>query len=158
MRSIYFLLKTIFFILHFSHYKHLPMPRKQCCSRKHILSPRSGSLQDQYLQFNNHHPLQLADMLEPLREIRDGYLISLSFGTPSPVIQVYRDTGSDLTWLPCTNHSPFDCIDAMKTRITLFLRIIYCLVLHTHHLPPCDSCSSPYCIHMHISDNLYDPC
>ncbi|KAK3188895.1 hypothetical protein Dsin_028456 [Dipteronia sinensis] len=48
--------------------------------------------------------------MEPLRVVRDGYLISLNIGTPTQVIQVYMDTGSDLTWVPCGNLS-FDCVD-----------------------------------------------
>ncbi|KAJ8452367.1 hypothetical protein Cgig2_006172 [Carnegiea gigantea] len=50
----------------------------------------------------------VSDVVEQLREIRDGYLMSLNLGTPPQGIQVYMDTGSDLTWVPCGNLT-FDC-------------------------------------------------
>ncbi|CAM8930021.1 unnamed protein product [Rhodiola kirilowii] len=98
-------------------------------------------------------------MTEPLREIRDGYLIPLSFGTPPQVVQVYMDTGSDLTWVPCINinHSVFDCIECDdNTNIFLKKNILFS---PSHSMSSLnDSCASPYCIDIHSSDNFYDPC
>lgn len=106
------------------------------------------------MQSKASKPLQVLDMLEPLKENRDGYLISLNLGTPQQVLQVFMDTGSDLTWVPCGNIS-FDCMDCddygkykltatfSPTRSSSSLR---------------DLCTSPFCIDIHSSDNDYDPC
>ncbi|CAI9266291.1 unnamed protein product [Lactuca saligna] len=94
------------------------------------------------------------DMMEPLRGVRDGYLISLNLGSPPQVIQVYMDTGSDLTWVPCGNLS-FNCIDCDNytntTPMSKFspLQSSSCVR---------DSCASEFCINVHSSDNPYDPC
>ncbi|KAI3779051.1 hypothetical protein L2E82_08502 [Cichorium intybus] len=94
------------------------------------------------------------DMMEPLREVRDGYLISLNLGSPPQIIQVYMDTGSDLTWVPCGNLS-FNCIDcddyANNMPMSKFspLQSSSCVR---------DSCASELCSNVHSSDNPYDPC
>ncbi|XP_077219798.1 eukaryotic aspartyl protease family protein [Tasmannia lanceolata] len=93
-------------------------------------------------------------MLEPLREFRDGYLISLSLGTPQQVIQVYMDTGSDLTWVPCGNLS-FDCMDCDDYR-NYKLMASFSPSYSSSSLR--DFCTSSYCIDIHSSDNNYDPC
>ncbi|KAL7094208.1 hypothetical protein ACP275_11G087400 [Erythranthe tilingii] len=99
----------------------------------------------------------LADMTEPLKEVRDGYIISLNLGTPSQIIQVYLDTGSDLTWVPCGNLS-FDCIDCNGNKNNK-------LTTPTSNFSPShsssslrDSCSSPFCSDVHSSDNSFDTC
>ncbi|KAI5667828.1 hypothetical protein M9H77_17681 [Catharanthus roseus] len=97
------------------------------------------------------------DMIEPLKEIRDGYIISLNLGTPQQIIQVYMDTGSDLTWVPCGNLT-FDCIDCddyKNNKITSSSSSF-----SPSYSSSCsrDSCSSPFCINIHNSDNSYDPC
>ncbi|KAI3436932.1 Peptidase A1 domain-containing protein [Psidium guajava] len=93
-------------------------------------------------------------IVEPLREDRDGYLISLNIGTPSQVIQVYLDTGSDLTWVPCGNLS-FDCMDCDDYKNNkpnaAFSPSYSSSTLR-------DSCFSRFCIDVHSSDNPYDPC
>ncbi|KAI3730640.1 hypothetical protein L1987_61812 [Smallanthus sonchifolius] len=94
-------------------------------------------------------------MMEPLREVRDGYIISLNLGSPPQVIQVYMDTGSDLTWVPCGNFT-FNCIDCQE--YTNYSPIIN--KYSPLHSSSCvrDSCASPFCIDVHSSDNTYDPC
>ncbi|XP_043699726.1 probable aspartyl protease At4g16563 [Telopea speciosissima] len=100
-------------------------------------------------------PIEMVDMLEPLKEVRDGYLISLNLGTPPQVIQVYLDTGSDLTWVPCGNLT-FDCIDcddygSYRPAMATFSPFQSSSALR-------DLCTSTFCIQVHSSDNSYDPC
>lgn len=99
--------------------------------------------------------LQMFDMMEPLREVRDGYTISLTLGTPPQVIQVYMDTGSDLTWVPCENFS-FDCIDCDEYKSNKLLMARYSPSYSSTSLR--DICVSPFCINIHNSDNFFDPC
>ncbi|GMH03163.1 hypothetical protein Nepgr_005002 [Nepenthes gracilis] len=95
------------------------------------------------------------NMMEPLREVRDGYLISLTLGTPPQVIQAYLDTGSDLTWVPWGNVS-FDCIDCDQYyrahRLTGAFSPLYSS--SSARVP----CISSFCTEIHSSDNFYDPC
>ncbi|XP_031256191.1 probable aspartyl protease At4g16563 [Pistacia vera] len=92
-------------------------------------------------------------MVEPLREVRDGYLISLNIGTPPQVIQVYMDTGSDLTWVPCGNLS-FDCMDCDDYRNNKLSNF------SPSRSSSCsrDICGSSFCLDIHSSDNSFDPC
>ncbi|PIN24806.1 Aspartyl protease [Handroanthus impetiginosus] len=93
-------------------------------------------------------------MTEPLKAIRDGYIISLNLGTPPQIIQVYLDTGSDLTWVPCGNIS-FDCIDCDDYGNN---KLIASFSPSHSSSSLRDSCSSPFCINIHSSDNTFDPC
>lgn len=99
-----------------------------------------------------------SDMIEPLRAVRDGYLITLNIGTPGQVIQVYMDTGSDLTWVPCGNLS-FNCLDCDDYRNNNHNKL-----MSTNFSPSRssssvrDSCGSSFCIDIHSSDNSFDPC
>ncbi|XP_027086443.1 probable aspartyl protease At4g16563 [Coffea arabica] len=93
-------------------------------------------------------------MMEPLREIGDGYLISLNVGNPSQTIQVYMDTGSDLTWVPCGNLT-FNCIDCDDNKNR---NIMASFSPFSSSSSIRDSCSSLFCIDIHSSDNSYDPC
>ncbi|KAF8408638.1 hypothetical protein HHK36_004701 [Tetracentron sinense] len=96
----------------------------------------------------------MSNMVEPLREVKDGYLISLNLGTPPQIIQVYMDTGSDLTWVPCGNLS-FDCMDCDDYRNSKSMATF------THsESSSClrDLCTSSFCTDIHSSDNSYDPC
>ncbi|KAA8537112.1 hypothetical protein F0562_029590 [Nyssa sinensis] len=99
-------------------------------------------------------PSEMLDIMEPLREVRDGYLISLNLGTPPRVIQVYMDTGSDLTWVPCGNLS-FDCMDCDDYRNNKLMASFSPSYSSSSYR---DSCSSPFCMDIHSSDNSYDPC
>ncbi|XP_071714602.1 probable aspartyl protease At4g16563 [Rutidosis leptorrhynchoides] len=93
-------------------------------------------------------------MMEPLKEIRDGYIMSLNIGSPPQVIQVYMDTGSDLTWVPCGNLS-FNCINCDDyTNNSPFSK--YSPLYSSSSIR--DSCTSQLCIDVHTSDNPYDPC
>lgn len=100
-------------------------------------------------------PLEVLDyMMEPLRGFKDGYLISLNLGTPPQVIQVYMDTGSDLTWVPCGNIS-FECMecdDYWNYKLSATFSPSY----SSSSLR--DTCTSPFCTNVHSSDNPYDPC
>ncbi|KAK4361412.1 hypothetical protein RND71_020364 [Anisodus tanguticus] len=91
------------------------------------------------------------DIREPLREVRDGYLISLNIGTPPQIIEVYMDTGSDLTWVPCGNLS-FDCIDCDDYKLMSSFSPSFSSSSYR------DFCASPSCINIHSSDNPFDQC
>ncbi|GKU92693.1 hypothetical protein SLEP1_g6392 [Rubroshorea leprosula] len=106
-------------------------------------------------RYSTKRPLQAFDMMEPLREVRDGYLISLNIGTPSQVIQVFMDTGSDLTWVPCGNLS-FDCIDCDDFRNNKLTMAAFSPSYSSSVIR--DSCGSPLCINIHNSDDYFDPC
>lgn len=97
------------------------------------------------------NPSQVQDMTEPLKAVRDGYIISLNIGTPPQLIQVYLDTGSDLTWVPCGNLS-FDCIDCDDHKLTATFSP------SRSSSSSRDSCSSPFCTDIHSSDNSFDSC
>ncbi|KAG5230463.1 aspartyl protease [Salix suchowensis] len=92
---------------------------------------------------------------KPLMEVRDGYLISLSIGTPPQVIQVRMDTGSDLTWVPCGNPS-FDCMECDDYRNNKLITASFSPSYSSSSYR--DSCASPFCIDIHRSDNTLDPC
>lgn len=96
---------------------------------------------------------QVLDIMEPLREVRDGYLISLNIGTPPQVIQVYMDTGSDLTWVPCGNLS-FDCMDCDDYRNNKLSNFSPSRSSSSYR----DLCGSSFCLDVHSSDNSFDPC
>ncbi|XP_073049692.1 probable aspartyl protease At4g16563 [Primulina eburnea] len=98
--------------------------------------------------------LEMLDMTEPLREVRDGYIISLNLGTPPQLIQVYLDTGSDLTWVPCGNVT-FECIDCSDYRSS---RLTANFSPSRSSSATRDSCFSRFCIDVHSSDSSYDPC
>lgn len=99
-------------------------------------------------------PTETLDIMEPLREVRDGYLISLNLGTPPQIIQAYMDTGSDLTWVPCGNLS-FDCLECDDYRNNK-LNPTFSPSRSSSSLR--DACPSPFCVDIHSSDNTYDPC
>ncbi|XP_009801352.1 putative aspartyl protease At4g16563 [Nicotiana tabacum] len=96
----------------------------------------------------------LDDIMEPLREVRDGYLITLNLGTPPQIIQVYMDTGSDLTWVPCGNLS-FDCIDCDDYKNHKLMSSFSPSFSSSSSRDFCDSHS---CINIHSSDNAFDQC
>lgn len=143
---LFILLLTTFFIT--SH-------AKQKTSNSVVLAlTHSRALSPSPMQLEASKPLQLLDVLEPLNENIDGYLISLNLGTPQQVLQVYMDTGSDLTWVPCGNF-PFDCMDCDdygKYRLMATYS-------PSHSFSSLRNlCTSPLCIDIHSSDNDYDPC
>ncbi|PON62045.1 Aspartic peptidase [Trema orientale] len=94
-------------------------------------------------------------MMEPLRAVRDGYLIPLYLGSPPQVIQVYMDTGSDLTWVPCGNNLSFDCLDCDDYRDN---KLTAAFSPSHSSSSARDLCSSSFCIDIHSSDNYIDPC
>ncbi|CAN6337118.1 unnamed protein product [Urochloa humidicola] len=98
------------------------------------------------------------DIIEPVTAYTDGYLLSLNLGTPPQVFQVYLDTGSDLTWVPCGTSS-YQCMECGNE-------------LRSSSKPPptpmflpsqsssnaMDLCGSRFCVDVHSSDNRFDPC
>ncbi|KAK9267373.1 hypothetical protein L1049_009798 [Liquidambar formosana] len=100
-------------------------------------------------------PSELLDMMEPLREVRDGYLISLNLGTPPQVIRAYMDTGNDLTWVPCGNLT-FDCMDCDQYYRSNKLMDTFSPSYSASSSR--ESCASSFCVEIHSSDNSYDPC
>ncbi|CAK9182099.1 unnamed protein product [Ilex paraguariensis] len=149
--TIYFLpLLTAFFIFQQSHAR----PRAPNSLVLGLTQSRN-ILPTPKLPLNSvRKPSETFDMLEPLREVRDGYLISLNLGKPKQVIQVYMDTGSDLTWVPCGNLS-FDCIDCDDYRNNKLMASFSPSYSSSSFR---DSCASPFCINIHSSDNSFDPC
>jgi len=92
------------------------------------------------------------DIIEPVTAYTDGYLLSLNLGTPPQVFQVYLDTGSDLTWVPCGSSS-YQCLECGSS------------VKPTPTFLPSESssntrdlCGSRFCVDVHSSDNRFDPC
>lgn len=106
---------------------------------------------------SKRRPSEALDMMEPLREVRDGYLISLNFGTPPQAIQVYMDTGSDLTWVPCGNLS-FDCINCDEYKNNIRLTTANTFSPSFSSSSGRDLCGSIFCIDIHSSDNAFDTC
>ncbi|CAN1846205.1 Probable aspartyl protease At4g16563 [Linum perenne] len=106
-------------------------------------------------------PIQTAssmDMMEPLRGVRDGYLIPLNLGTPPQLVQVYMDTGSDLTWVPCGNFT-FDCIDCDDYyKSTLNPKSFGSFTPSLSSTSYRDMCGSRFCYDVHSSESYLDPC
>ncbi|XP_062093659.1 probable aspartyl protease At4g16563 [Humulus lupulus] len=97
-------------------------------------------------------------MIEPLRAVQDGYLVPLYLGTPPQLIQVYMDTGSDLTWVPCGNNpSFFNCMGCDDGGISKkYLTAAFSPFRSSSTAR--ELCSSSFCIDIHSSDNYIDPC
>ncbi|MFS7959506.1 putative nepenthesin [Helianthus anomalus] len=150
-----FLFISLFSIAHNSHARQHTTPKTSDSlvlgltnTRTTIKLPKESSI------LNLKVSSQTFDMLEPLKEVRDGYIISLNLGSPPQVIQVYMDTGSDLTWVPCGNLS-FNCIDCQD--YTIHSSMSRYSPLQSSSCVR-DTCASQFCIDVHSSDNPYDPC
>ncbi|KAL8258214.1 hypothetical protein R6Q59_030255 [Mikania micrantha] len=149
---------SLFSIAIVSHARQHPKPKTSNSlvlgltnSRTTIKLPKESSILNHKVSSQTSQTL---DIMEPLREVRDGYILSLNLGTPPQLIQVYMDTGSDLTWVPCGNLS-FTCIDCQEyTNNSPMSRF------SPSYSSSCvrDSCTSQFCIDVHSSDNSYDPC
>ncbi|AQK94741.1 Probable aspartyl protease At4g16563-like precursor [Zea mays] len=96
------------------------------------------------------------DIVEPVTAYTDGYLLSLNLGTPPQVFQVYLDTGSDLTWVPCGS-SGYQCTECGGSSsvtpppTTTFLP-------SESSSNARDLCGSRFCVDVHSADNRFDPC
>ncbi|KAG8635599.1 probable aspartyl protease At4g16563 [Manihot esculenta] len=146
-----------FFLFHILLTAYQPLAKQRNPSTALVLGLRhsSASLPIPNASANSRNrQTQISDMMEPLREVRDGYLISLNIGTPPQVIQVYMDTGSDLTWVPCGNLS-FDCVDCDDYKNSKLMGIFSSSYSSSSYR---ESCASPYCTDIHSSDNYFDPC
>ncbi|XP_076927117.1 putative aspartyl protease At4g16563 [Bidens hawaiensis] len=156
-----FLFISLFSIANNSHARQLPNSKTSDSlvlgltnSRTTIKLPKESLTLTLNLKVKSQMSQTFDNMMEPLRELRDGYIISLNLGSPPQVIQVYMDTGSDLTWVPCGNLS-FNCIDCQD-----YTNLVSMSRYSPLHSSSCvrDSCSSQFCIDVHSSDNSYDPC
>lgn len=127
----------------------LPTPRANSGANDHSRTTASSTKGQSEASFA---------VMEPLRAVRDGYIIPLYLGTPPQVIQVYMDTGSDLTWVPCGNNLSFSCLDCDDYRNNKLLGAA-AIFSPSHSLSALrDLCSSSFCIDIHSSDNFIDPC
>lgn len=122
-------------------------------SRNSLLIPKSSSAGG--LRSRRRRTIEPSAMTEQLKEVRDGYIIPLVLGNPPQVIQVYMDTGSDLTWVPCGNLS-FDCMDCDDYRSYKMLMATFSPSRSTSSVR--DLCGSSFCVDIHSSDNSIDPC
>ncbi|XP_022142611.1 probable aspartyl protease At4g16563 [Momordica charantia] len=129
-------------------------------SRTSLLTPKRGYFSRKGSSSSINKPMEEIgsdNVIEPLREIRDGYLISLTLGTPPQVIQVYMDTGSDLTWVPCGNLS-FDCQDCEEYQNNVSGPKLAPFSPTHSSTSIRDTCGSSFCMDIHSSDNPFDPC
>ncbi|TVU20637.1 hypothetical protein EJB05_36852, partial [Eragrostis curvula] len=95
------------------------------------------------------------DIIEPVTAYTDGYLLSLNLGTPPQIFQVYLDTGSDLTWVPCGTSS-YECIDCGNEHSSSKPTPTFLPFLSSTNTR--DLCGSRFCADVHSSDNRYDTC
>ncbi|XP_065854739.1 probable aspartyl protease At4g16563 [Euphorbia lathyris] len=147
--------KFLLFILHLFFISNQSLAKQKNPNNRLILSLTHSSTSLPHPKHSRTKLTQLDQtMIEPLREVRDGYLISLNIGTPPQVIQVYMDTGSDLTWVPCGNLS-FDCLNCDEYKNSKLTSAFSSSSSSTYYR---DSCSSPFCIEIHSSDNPFDSC
>ncbi|KAL5577674.1 hypothetical protein UlMin_019373 [Ulmus minor] len=123
-------------------------------SRTTLLTPKHSTVSSSTIASTKGSKSESFAMMEPLRAVRDGYLMPLYLGTPPQVIQVYMDTGSDLTWVPCGN-LPFDCLDCDDYRNNKLTATFS--PAHSSSSVR-DLCGSSFCIDIHSSDNYIDPC
>lgn len=145
----FFLLLITTSIFAKSHARETPNPKSLVLglthySRSTLPTPKSSK----------KLPSEMVDMMEPLKEVRDGYIMSLNLGTPPQIIQVYLDTGSDLTWVPSGNLS-FDCLDCEAYRNN---KLTASFSPSRSSTSSRESCSTSFCMNIHNSDNSFDTC
>ncbi|KAL3623707.1 hypothetical protein CASFOL_032523 [Castilleja foliolosa] len=107
---------------------------------------RYGSLKNQYSE--------TLDITEPLKELPQGFVMSLTLGTPPQVVnKVLFDTGSDLIWVPCGKAS-FTCTgcDNPKSDFSTIFNPTSSSSLRR------ESCTTPLCVNLHSAENYYDTC
>lgn len=92
------------------------------------------------------------DMMEPLREDRDGYLIYFNLGSPDQVMPVYMDNRSNLSWVPINENISFDSEVYRKNELTRFFSPLFSSSFTR------DICNSSFCNDIHSPDNFHDPC
>ncbi|KAF8715826.1 hypothetical protein HU200_026778 [Digitaria exilis] len=97
------------------------------------------------------------DIIEPVTAYIDGYLLSLNLGTPPQVFQVYLDTGSDLTWVPCGTSS-YQCMECGSNEHSTSKRPTPMFLPSQSSTNTMDLCGSRFCVDVHSSDNRFDPC
>ena len=95
------------------------------------------------------------DIIEPVTAYTDGYLLSLNLGTPPQVFQVYLDTGSDLTWVPCGTTS-YQCMECGNDHSSSKPSPMFLPSQSSSNTM--DLCGSRFCVNVHSSDNRFDPC
>ncbi|KAL6610475.1 hypothetical protein ACP70R_040444 [Stipagrostis hirtigluma subsp. patula] len=103
----------------------------------------------------NSTEFDFLDIIEPVTAYTDGYLLSLNLGTPPQVFQVYLDTGSDLTWVPCGTSS-YQCMECGNEHSSSKPTPIFSPSQSSSNTR--ELCGSRFCADVHSSDNKYDPC
>ncbi|KQK05459.1 probable aspartyl protease At4g16563 [Brachypodium distachyon] len=96
------------------------------------------------------------DIIEPIATYTDGYLLSLNLGTPPQVFQVYLDTGSDLTWVPCGTNTSYQCLECGNEHS--ISKPTPAFSLSQSYSSTRDLCGSRFCVDVHSSDNSHDAC
>lgn len=96
------------------------------------------------------------DIIEPVTTYTDGYLLSLNLGMPPQVFQVYLDTGSDLTWVPCGTNSSYQCLECGNEHSTSKPIPSFSPSQSSSNMK--ELCGSRFCVDIHSSDNSHDPC
>ncbi|XP_062180992.1 probable aspartyl protease At4g16563 [Phragmites australis] len=117
------------------------------CHVRSLFTPSMGIL--------NSTKNDFLDIIEPVTAYTDGYLLSLNLGTPPQVFQVYLDTGSDLTWVPCGTSS-YECMECGNEHGTSKPTPTFSPSQSSSNTR--DLCGSRFCVDIHSSDNRYDPC
>ncbi|KAF3450155.1 hypothetical protein FNV43_RR06235 [Rhamnella rubrinervis] len=135
------------------HSSNIPLVLGLRYSRTSLLIPKASARGRRH--WRSRTSLEPFAMMEQLKEVRDGYIIPIILGTPPQVVQVYMDTGSDLTWVPCGNVS-FDCMDCDDYRNDKISMATFSPSHSTSSVR--DLCGSSFCIDIHSSDNFMDPC
>ncbi|XP_051223980.1 probable aspartyl protease At4g16563 [Lolium perenne] len=131
-------------------YRHLPAAAT--AAHHHPLSrlAQASLARATHLRAGHHHPQPSAS---PVRTALyphsyGGYAFSLSLGTPPQPLPVLLDTGSHLTWLPCT--SSYKCLNCSSAASAPF---------HVYHPKNSStarlvSCRSPACLWIHSKPHL----
>ncbi|KAM0825798.1 hypothetical protein ACQ4PT_069331 [Festuca glaucescens] len=144
-------------------YRHLPAV--STASHHHPLSrlAQASLARATHLRAGHHHPQPQPSAGSPVRTALyphsyGGYAFSLSLGTPPQPLPFLLDTGSHLTWVPCTSSykclncssasSPFPVFHPKNSSTSRLVscRSPACLWIHSKpHLSTCSASSAPPC-------------
>ncbi|CAA0823838.1 Eukaryotic aspartyl protease family protein [Striga hermonthica] len=96
--------------------------------------------------------------IEPLKEIRDGHIMSLSLGSPPQTIHnLLFSTGSDLVALHCGSSSqPFECIACNDEYYKKYNYSFFNPSLSNSISS--EPCTNPLCANIHDTSDYYDTC
>ncbi|KAI5009582.1 hypothetical protein ZWY2020_011719 [Hordeum vulgare] len=132
-------------------YRHLP-PLPPDAAQHHPLSRLARASLARASRLRGHHQGQAAS--SPVRAALyphsyGGYAFSLSLGTPPQPLPVLLDTGSHLTWVPCTSNYQCQNCSAAAGSFPVFHPKSSSSSLLV-------SCSSPSCLWIHSKSHLSD--